>query len=385
MAFFDYRHNKVLNQNRYIICLFVCTLPLTAFAFEPYALQPGTRAAAMAGVFSPQADDSSAIWYNPAGLKRKGAVATDIAIDIAQMASQQIDPSQSNDSPQYGDSNTSLRFAGAYADHIPWLTDSDGAFGTGLAYMTLYQLQINVDEPRSLIDPTPFGLVEANYRQVSFLLSSSVNNGLSLGATVDAVWSSISCLQYQPCVENDPAGIGASIGAMVDVFTSEAGNIKLGATWRSKADVSYSGTSNSGIGTVLESYLPARPETRNFSLNLQIPAAWAFMNVNLMAERVLWSKAAAPGQALPDYTNIGFSTELLFTQSGESSWAVRGGYKNSRSYGEHLMPSADTWAFGGGYLFLGHHAVDLAYEARKMDASGENTTESVSLSYSLQY
>ena len=51
-------------------------------AYDLLKYSPGSRTMAMAGVFSPQADDSTAIWHNPAGVAVTGYF--DSSMDFVQ-------------------------------------------------------------------------------------------------------------------------------------------------------------------------------------------------------------------------------------------------------------------------------------------------------------
>jgi len=341
----------------------------------------------MAGVFSPQADDSSAIWYNPAGLKRAESISSEISIDYAQQTTRSVvkPTATSAEMSEYGEEKNGLRFTAGYINRLPFLTKSNDRWGTGVAYFTLSRLNIYVDEPQSGINPNPFGLVEAVNRQVSWLLGVTLTSHLSLGGTIDFVWSDIDCLEFSPCVDNDPTGSGGSLGLLYDIYKGENVNVKISGMWRSRADLGYDSTPSSGIGTVLEQYIPDRPETYNLGVNLQLPASWAFININFIAEQVLWSKAAGQAQPLPDYSNWGIGSEFLFAHTESNSFAVRAGYRQGMSNDINKLPDFQILAAGIGYFFYKHHSIDLGYEYRDADFANNNTSSTLSISYSLQY
>lgn len=369
------------------LVLMCSLLSLDCVAYEPYVLQPSTRAASMAGVFSPQADDSSAIWYNPAGLKRNESIASEISIDYAQQnTSNVVKPTATTaELSEYGEEENGLRFAAGYIDRLPFLTQSEDRWGTGLAYFTLSRLTINVDEPQSGINPTPFGLVKAVNRQLSWLIGVSLTSKLSFGGTIDYVWSDIDCLEFSPCVDNDPTGAGGSLGLLYDMYKGESINAKISGMWRSRVDVGYDSIPSSGIGTVLDQYIADRPETYNLGVNLQFPVSWAFININFIAEQVLWSEAAGEKQPLPDYTNWGIGSEWIFALADSSSFALRAGYRQGNSNDTNKLPDFQTLAAGIGYFFSKHHSIDLGYEYRDADFVDNNTSSTLSISYSLQY
>jgi long-subunit fatty acid transport protein len=363
------------------------TVAFDCAAFEPYSLQPSTRAASMAGIFSAQADDSSAIWYNPAGLKRNNSISSEITIDYAQQITREAKKATAStaEGTEYGEEKNGLRFAAGYMDRLPFLTKSDGRWGTGLAYLTLNRLTIDINEPQSPVTTDTFGLIETVNHQVSWLLGVSLTPNLSLGGTVDFVWTDVECLEFSPCVDNPPTGWGGSVGLLYDVVKSERFNARIGAIWRSKADVGYASTPGSGIGTVLELYIPDRPESANLGINFQFPAAWAFINLNVIAEQVRWSQAAGSRQPLPDYTNWGIGSEWIFALADTSSLAFRAGYRQGNSNDINKLPDFQLLTTGVGYFFYKHHSIDLAYEYRDADFTNNNTSSTLSISYSLQY
>jgi hypothetical protein len=287
--------------------------------------------------------------------------------------------------PEYGENQNGLRFAAGYIDRLPFLTNSNDRWGTGIAYFTLNQLDIYVDAPQSPINPEPFGLIEVINRQVSWMLGVTLTPELSIGGTVDFVWGDIECLQFSPCVDNDPTGMGGSLGILYDLYNSESFNVKIGGTWRSQANIGYSSTPNSGIGTVLELYIPNRPESGNLGVNFQFPTSWAFINLNLMAEKVQWSKAAGEDQPLPDYTNYGIGSEWMFGLAESSSISLRAGYRKGNSNDTNELSDFQMLTAGIGYFFYSHHSIDLGYEYRDADFTNNNTSSTLSISYSVQY
>jgi hypothetical protein len=369
-----------------VTCVAFCIFGLASqrtMAFELFSINPGARAAAMAGVFAAQADDASAIIYNPGALKRDFSIVGDFSFEVAQLPYRET--RQRVGVSRYGDSDTDVRFAAAYVDHIPFLTRSDDPIATGLAYTTLYRLQIDVDAPQSNVTPEPFGVAEANYHQGSWVLAARVNQRLSVGATADFVWADINCLQFDVCVTSDPNGWGATIGLKYGLIQSTHWSFNLGLAWRSRVTLKYGSTPSSGIGSILGSYLPARPEKRAVGLNLQLPRSWAFININTVAEHVLWSNASGMNPQLPDYSNWGIGGEILIPHATSGTWSARAGYKISNSEDKHKQASGTLGSLGIGVAFLFHHSIDLTYEYRTANDTEGSADDSLSLAYSYQY
>lgn len=358
-----------------------------SFAFEPFMNLPSTRAASMAGVFSAQADDSSAIWYNPAGIKRSHTIAEEYSLDFSQQPVRSLTKpgSTSRETSHYGDSVNTLRFAAIYLDHIPFITNSSQNLGTGLAYIALNQLYINIDVAQTPLTTNTFGLVKASYRQLSWMLSGMSNEHLSFGATLDYVWAAVDCLEFPICVDNNPSGSGFSLGMLYDVYHDQQTQYNIGMLWRSKAALGYSSTPGSGIGKHLEAYLPERPGSWNFGANIQHSTGSSLLNLNFIYEEVLWSEATGRNPILPNYTNTGLGSEIIYSLSDGASLALRAGYRKAFSSNVNKLPDMQLWAAGFGYFFMHHHSIDLAIESRNTDFPSEKTSSTLSISYSLQY
>jgi len=362
-----------------VVGLILLTNLSLSWGFEVYNSTPGSRAMGMAGVFSAQADDSSAIWYNPAGLKQASMGTSDMTIDISERIT-------SDDNVHFSTSDTAITYAAAYSNNIPFLQRWTDSVGLGIAYHSPYQLAINVNEN---VDPSDvssrtYGLINATYQQVSGVIAASMGQTLSIGTTVDMLWADIDCVDYGFCVKNAPYGMGASLGVLYSAYKSDRTTVNLGAVWRSRVSIDYRSTPNSGIGSVLGGYIPDRPESYNLGLNLRYFAPSVLINSNVIIERTSWGDAAGEAPALSNYNKFGVSTELLFPTTANNVVALRVGVasaaaQRSRSPFSHV----DTLALGIGVSLFKSHLVDLAWQLR--DISGSGNVKMVSVSYSFQY
>lgn len=357
--------------------LFLCAIAYSTFASESFQTNPGTRAMGMAGVFSAQADDSSAIWYNPAGLKRLSTIKSDFTLELAQ-----IPTSAGNMS--YG-TRTGLKYLGAYLDHLPWWQGNDDeALGIGVAYFSPSRQAINVDAPSNPVDNKPYGLLDVQYRQMSVLFSGVVSDGLSVGGTVDAVWTDVDCRNYARCVKRGPWGAGVTAGLMYSLAQTPWGALNLGAVWRSPISLDYLSPAHSDLGRELPSYLPGRPQSRNLGLHLQTPAPWALINTNLILEQTLWSAAVSRGARLTDYKKMGACMEFLFPIIEDSILALRLGISHALPRNSSISSTVNIMALGAGYSFAKNHFVDLAWESRRNGEGEKNSEGFLSMSYSFQ-
>lgn len=363
-----------VNGSAALSFLFIASVAATAqgaFAFEPYQTNPGTRAMGMAGMFVAQADDSSAIWYNPAGPKAVGAAKSDLTAEFANY------PTQARDGG-YKQSDLSLKFFGGYSDELIKLFSGNSTLVVGGAYFSPYRASIHIDHRRNALDPLPYGDVDVIHHQASVLLAASPYTGLSLGATLDAMWSGIKCRDYDLCVTRDPRGKGASLGAKYTAPKFSFGQISVAAAWHSSILVHYSSLPESGIGRVIGDYIPGRPRSFTLGANAQLPNRYSMVNVNLDVAQVKWTSVPTSGVLNSDYNRVGVGAEAMFPFGSEGSFAVRVGAVRAASTGN--FADVRSLAMGAGYAFAAHHAVDLAVE-RRATWAGNTSVFSVSYSY----
>lgn len=357
-----------------------------AHSFEAYRNYPGSRAMGMAGGFSAQADDSSAIWYNPAGLTSSLGIDGDFSIEVASVPT--VNNRQGKpDSARYGNATGKLKFIGAYVNYVPFFKDYKNV-STGLALFKPYDLSVFVNENRDATDPAKlFGTVNSKYHQASAMLTKTLDKRLSIGGTADFVWTDIDCKeQGVNCVGNGPSGYGLTLGALYHFMIPGLSQFRVGIVWKNRAELDYSSTANPveypvSLGRELPDYLPGRPEHRTLALNMQTHEDGKLINLNVMTEQILWSKAAGNKLPLADYNKYGGSTEIIFTGFGKWTTSLRAGFSLSKP--DNTGPDITTWALGTGAGYAHRHFIDLAYETRKTDADAN--TKLVSLSYSCQF
>ncbi len=119
-----------MRKNMVIAAVFFMIMSLWNYpvsAYEQYFTYPGTRAMGMAGSFIAQANDSSAVWYNPAGLMQPGAPKFDLTAEYGKVP-------QRDESGKYGSDN-SLKFAS--------IAGSFEKYHMGLSYFKPYQTNKN--------------------------------------------------------------------------------------------------------------------------------------------------------------------------------------------------------------------------------------------------
>ena len=369
-----------------LLLIIMLSIPCNTLAFEAFVIGPGSRATAMAGVFSAQADDNTAIWYNPGGLQRKDLLASDFTVEFGPVpAGNEFFESDT----QASGAESNVKYLGYYQNRIPFWQGASDNVGFGIAYFTPYELTFDIDTRRSVLDPTPFGSVQVNYRQFSVMLSARANENLSYGGTFDWVWTSVNCQDYSPCVDDGPYGYGFTGGLFYRLYKSEFLNINVAGVWRSRASLGYGSTSRSGLDSQLDKYVPDRPETFNISLGVQHFTSWAYINYNFMYEQVMWDSAVDSelgplDSGVSDYNNIGIGVELGWPMGEGQALSFRAGIKKSDPESSDISPSVDTLAFGMGYGFDNKHFIDVGINMRSVESVEQEPDEIISLSYSLQ-
>ena len=349
--------------------MLLLAISTNANAFEAYVTNPGTRAMGMAGVFAAQADDSSAIWYNPGGLARANMIKRDYTVEWGGIPAAHAQQG-------FGDVQA-LKFAGAYAGEL-W---DEPALGAGVVYVVPYQLSFDITQRVSPLSTRTYGEITATYRQLSGLLATPLGPDLAVGATLDWVWVGVRCEQ-SPCVDNGPAGLGMSLGATYELARRKDWSTTLAAVWHSRAALGYRSEATSGIGTQLGDYLPDRPQSLHFGVGLQIPARTAVWNTNVGIERRWWSEAAGALAPADNFTRMGIAQEALIPLSVGRSLAVRLGFVQAQADGG--QDRVTILAAGLGVSFAGHHAIDLAVERRVLKSALNDEAQHGSLSYSWQ-
>lgn len=200
----------------------------------PFINYPGTKARAMAGAFTAIADDSSAVWFNPAGLAmetdQEGII--DVIIDWSQATS--IDE---KDGPLRSDESAWF-VGGKY---------SREEFGVGLFYYNPYEIKYWAHNQAE--NDTAGGKVNEIVQVVGIPFAVSFFDGsLKLGATIEWVYLGIydSRISYRDrwgwldaysTREQSTNGIAGSLGTLITLLDNEphAFNIKLGGIYRFKS------------------------------------------------------------------------------------------------------------------------------------------------------
>ena len=345
------------------------------FELDAFQTSPGTRAMGMAGVFAAQADDSSAIWYNPAGLASAAAANTDISVEFANIP-------EVNERDEYARSGIELKFLGAYTQRRFAIFGDAHLVRIGAGYFLPYRPTLYIDAPRPAASSNPadpYGDIDVTHRQISALIAMAPRSSFAWGATADAMWSEIRCRDYKECVnKGGPVGYGASLGAKYTGAKFSWGDASIAAAWHSRIGLSYASHGDSGLGSVVEDYIPGRPESLALGGNVRVSTALALININAQTERIGWGDTSKKA-AIANSKKLGVSAEALFPLPPGNTFALRMGTNRASAPG---TSSVRILAAGIGYSFKQYHSVDFAWE-RRSSSSGALENFS-SFSYSLQ-
>src|SRR3989338_1881334 len=340
----------------YAAVIFLCLIVVpSSFAYEAYFTTPGTRAMGMGGAFIAQSDDSSASWYNPAGLMQEGLPVADYSIEYGGVP-------QRDDAGVYTDSKQDLKSAG-----VVWrrYRGSQG-LGLGLLYFKPYRFSIL----------GPLGLMDYVYNPLLISLGGKINEDFSLGGTVGFLLDKkidFKNEKYNGMYELSADSL-ISFGAIYRVVNKEKLKIKGGIVFRpeTKLEVKKSG----GVST-LSAYIPKIAESRGGGLNIQTTAIPSLLlSLNAGYEQILWAKAFTPNISGYDYTRTSIGGEAT-TLIGETPLTIRGGYSNSVP-GNNQYTKITSITFGAG-VPLKSFLIDFALENRQIDKAYNFL--SLSLSY----
>lgn len=297
------RKIKSISEFMLIASLFLIT---NSNASEIHFTYPGTRAMGMAGAFVAQADDSSAVLYNPAGLAQSTSAGMDITLEYGDMPVIDYDANAPLGTFSYDYENEKkIKF-------ISWSTKNEKT-GTafGIAYFQPYQ-QIEFVDVSGIGNYTK---AEGHYRQISFAAAKNFKisdgpflNELSLGATLDM--SNLLVEDKEEDIEESFMGTGYSLGVLIGLLKSDYISLSAGLNYRSKID--YSADYETTASLALEQTFAGRPEFKSYGIHARIPVkSWFEVGFNYDMQEIGWEDAYDEESLGEDFTKKAVGGEII--------------------------------------------------------------------------
>lgn len=351
-----------------------------AFALEEFFTAPGTRAVSMGGAFAAVASDSSAIYYNPAGLGFMGKDSADFTIEIGDVVvSRDLQDIATQPTPvDRFDNESALKYAGFSKQ------------GFGLAYFRPYDFYTNANA-----DGKQYA-VRTEYSEFKLGFGGKFSEGLAIGGTLDMV-SQTTESNCRSCYESEAeSGLGFTIGALTRATFGEnnTGKLQFAAVYRSEAEVDVV------FGDFTD--LPARPAQKTLGASITIPPLtlgdWSLITtLSVQKDEMEYGDVyyigapQAPLAVNHERTSRGAEFQLV---GNDIHLFFRVGSYESEADGPSLAAGWKPYNAGvegttiGGGILLGNWVIDYAVEKRTILDSGftddqeeEQTLTSVSLSY----
>lgn len=328
-----------INKIQLLTAAAIAATTSVAHSNEIYYSMPGTRAMGMGGAFVAQADDSTAMHYNPAGLAHEGPK-YDVTVELGN----------------------NMTYSSAEGRHTSKQAMKWASFRAGTLGIANYQpYEFN------------FGTTSVKYTMTSFGAGKDLGDGLKAGITFDLV---------QAAGGVSDSGYGFSVGFLKElaknqtIFSDIKFDLNLGLLARNEAE----------MGTYNDSTTAAsRPAEKTWGLNAKfqnlIPSA--LVSVNYSNSLKEWDSAAhytSTSATGLNFVREAFGTEISLAASDSMQMFFRLGRTYAKAQNNNYFNS-DSTNFGFGIAF-GSFAIDMASEKRKIDNGKESfNLTSISGSY----
>ena len=328
---------------------------------------PGTRAKAMGGAFVGVADDSSACWYNPAGLATLG-------IDWTGEYSQALSV---DDNGEYDNSNTSLFFGfkGGIEYGKKGGVNEGNSGGLGLFYYKPYNVQTvlsGVPSSNGYIA----GRLDEGIHIVGLVGAGDVGHGLKLGCSLEVVnvgledsdlyeYKKGGSLRRKVDVKN-MTGLSASLGLLWDAVRVEEKNwgLRLGAAYRLPSAITTE--QNNNLEKDMEDrVIFKKPASYDFGVSLTKPL-W----------RVIVTLSGQWGQTdygtASDYWDFKYSraaggAEVMVVVFKDYTLYLRGGGSKAEPDDDEFWPDIATVSAGFGFDIGKNTNIEAAWERRAIN------------------
>jgi len=289
-------------------------------------IQQGTGAMAQANAFVAEADDPSAIYYNPAGLNQ-------IKKPQVYLATFLNYPDREFHGPGDTFSATRPRFYESGSFYLVY--PANDRVTLGLGYFTPFGL--GTDWPASWTGRYITTYSRLKTYNVNPVISLKLAQHLAIAGGVNFLWSDVRLrrnLAVLPFVDgkSDVSGSGSGIGANIGILYEPLPGLKLGASYRSQIFVDHHGELHLSLPAVMAnvphdidgSAKVVFPPSVTFGISLNRFAPFTF---NVDATWTGWSTykelEVRLNRAIP--MNDGLASSIITKKDWHDSWTVRFG------------------------------------------------------------
>jgi len=386
------RESLTLNKNLSVIGFFLIVILFAnpVIAVEVYQPSLGARAASMGQIYTSVVNDSTSLWYNPAGIARHEAAAAEFSVNYSYNRIE--DPAN-----EWQHLSNEINYVGGYSrltdlrtekQHRSWKYLQN--LSIGMAYMTPYEIRYDSTSARNLLDDTPIGRVRVKYRQISLGSGYSMHKKLAIGFNADYLFTHVECLENAPCVSQGPAGYGISAGLVAGPFDLAIFDFSMALAFRSPITLNYDAYFRDSLTQKFLDGMPGRPRVISFGTQSQfVILQQVATSVNFSVEEIHWvspeSDNVSFNNTVEPYRRAGMSFELTSLVVKKLGISLRGAVSRVISDSD-IISGAWQVSAGGGIQAFYHHFIDISLERRRISSSDVSWSPwLVNLSYSFQY
>lgn len=373
-------------------------VPASAASFS--LSENGAKAQGMAGAFVGQADDPSAVWYNPAGLlrtNRGGVLSLGGNLFIPDISADDVNDVRTNtadDSHAEGESGATPMTGNQY---VSWRVSDRVALGLGAN--TPFGLSVDWDDDAFVRYQSAFAELRTLF--ITPAIAVQLSDRIAAGLGVSYVYADAELerkIFFGPGLEDGTFQMAgqarewaydAGIQAVLVEDAGALGRLTLGATYHSAVSLGFESDDSVIRFTVPAAFASSFPNSA-VSANIDLPEIWTVglsaeigerTTVNLDVSRVMWETLhqvvfvaenpvtqALVSPIVRDYGNT-WVARLGGERRLNDAWAMRLGYAYDETpipdeTLDPLLPDADRHLVTAGFGYTyGRYSVDAAYSA----------------------